>query len=141
MAKRRKTKPTNGAATPPPAGRRVRAELTPGRVAGAVEIPRDTIPRFGVVEILQARDGSVVPIIKNWGQKIRLTHDLPRRLGLDLSRSSLLRLMRADFIRYHQVTPGTILLDVASVAEHVAATQNGQEFWTPERIRRYREAL
>ena len=53
--------------------------------------------------------------------------------------SILLRLFRARFIRGGVTVAGKVLIELASVPEHVAATRD-RNFWTPARTRRYLEA-
>ena len=62
------------------------------------------------------------------------------KIGVSISRETLIRLGRAGFIRLRRPTPGLIEVHIGSLIDHFESVED-EEFWTPERTRQYREAL
>jgi hypothetical protein len=60
--------------------------------------------------------------------------------GIPLSRSTLLRLGRAGFIRLRRITPLSIQVHLGSLLDHLEAVED-PEFWDERNNRKYREAL
>lgn len=114
-------------------------EIAPGQYV-APRIAAEDVPRYGLFKLLRQTDGSIFPVLKHYAQHVRMTHDLCTRLGLEgLSKGSLYRLIQAGFVACKRPTPNVILVDLGSLVEHVEATRD-PEFWTPERISRFRAA-
>lgn len=113
-------------------------EIAPGEKTA--DLPRTAVPKYGFVHLMRQPDGSYTPVLQSWGEMIRMTSDLPHRIGLNTDYSTLRRLLIAGFIKYRHFSPGTILIDLQSLYEHMDACKD-PEFWTPERIKRYRQAL
>lgn len=121
--------------------RKVRAlEFAPG-----IYVPRSSaevaeqVPRYGIAQLMRQADGSYLPVLRSWATTIRLKGNQDRireLLGADLGYKVLLRLLKAGFIRGSYATPGTTLIDLASLADHLAAAAD-PEFWTPVRRAAY----
>ncbi len=122
------------------AGRTVRAEIAPGEVVQAKDIPRDALPRYALVRLAWAKDGTAVPLLNHYGQYVRLTEDLARSIGIDISYKTLVRLIEEGFVKAARPAPNTYLVDLASLIEHVRVTME-PGWWTPDRIKRYRRAI
>lgn len=110
------------------------------------------IPRYGVVRWVPAGDGLWRPMIRGWGKYVALrrffrpgatgkeVHPMMRRLGLDLSYNSVLRLYKNGFITGLQPVPHKILIDLESLQRHLTEAQD-PDFWTPERVRQFKETV
>ena len=114
-------------------------EVSPGKFT-ADQVPRAEIARFGFITLMRLPDGNYMPVVKTWGQTLRLTEDLCRNLGLDVSYDTIRRLINGKFLRVRRVAPNSILLELESLYDHLEAVRD-PEFWTPERIKRYREPV
>ncbi len=115
------------------------AQLAPGCYVPRVIEPAD-VPRYGIFRLMRQTDGSYVPILKHWGQWRRLDESLWKDLGIaDLKKRTLYRLFNAGFIRHSRPSPNVILVDLGSLVDHLAATED-PEFWTPERVSQLQNA-
>jgi hypothetical protein len=115
-------------------------EITPGVWEPGTVDPRD-VPRYGLCWLMRQTDGSYLPIIKAHALYVSMSHDLPGQLGLKgLSSRSLYRLIAAGFVASTSPTPGTILIDLGSLATHIEAARD-PEFWTSERRKRWSDAI
>ena len=101
-------------------------------------IPREAVPRYGFIQLMRQQDGRYLPTMKSWGETVRMSVDMPETFGLDVDYNTIMRLIKADFLRAKVVAPGSYLLDLASLWEHLEKCSD-PAFWTPERRRRYRE--
>lgn len=115
------------------------SQVAPGEYAAA-EIHPDDVPRYGIVRLMRQADGTYVPVLRNHGQYIRISEDLPEKLGLKgIAFKTLYRLVAAGFVACSRPAPNVILVDVLSLSEHLQATRD-TEFWTPERRRIWSDA-
>jgi hypothetical protein len=114
-------------------------EVAPGQwTAPAIE--PDDVPRYGIVRMMRQTDGRYLPVLKHYGQYVRMSRDLPEQLGFrGLSSMTLYRLCSAGFVCSSKPGPGVILVDVLSLAEHIEAARD-PEFWTPERRKCWSDA-
>jgi hypothetical protein len=116
-----------------------RVQLAPGQESG-VSVPRESVPRYGVVQLMRQTDGTYIPVLKTWSETVRLTCNLPHELGLDISYNTLTRLVIAGFISGQRIAPETTLIDLESLVAHMEACRD-PEFWNAKRIEQYRQAL
>lgn len=130
---------------PLPVGTKVRLvksgdiiEITPGEFREC-KVARGALPRHGYISLMRLADGNYMQVLNSWGETVRLTEDLLRQLGIDISPDTLRRLMNGDFVRWTRPAPNTTLLDLASLHAHLEACRD-PDFWTEERVRKYRDA-
>lgn len=116
----------------------IEVEPAPGQTIEAA-LPREAVPRFGIVQLMRQSDGTYVPILKSWSNTVRLKLDTMNNLGLDVSYKTTRRLIIAGFVKGSLIAPETFLLDVESLYEHLQATRD-PEFWTEARKAQYRAA-
>lgn len=114
-------------------------EIAPGKRM-ADQVPRADIARFGFVSLCRLPDGNYMPVLKTWGQTVRLTSDLFRDLGLDVSYDTVRRLINGGFLRVRRIAPNSIVLELESLYDHLEAVRD-PEFWTEARIKAYREPV
>lgn len=115
------------------------AEIAPGIYAPSEALPREVVPRYGICQLMRQADGSYLPVLKGWAPKWKLVTDpekIRAALGIAINYRTLIRLWRAGFIAASMPGPSTTLIDLASLTNHLNATQD-PEFWTPERRARY----
>lgn len=119
----------------------VLAEVAPGQMA-EMQVPREAIDRYGLVKMMRLKDGTVRPIMRTWSSMMRITRDLPRQLGLDMSVHTLHVLVRSGLVRGSKPAPSTTLIDVDSLMRHIQQTtgERARDYWTAERHRQYQEA-
>ena len=115
-------------------------EIVPGKQVPAPEIPREAVPRYGFVRLMRLNDGTYLPQLQTWGETIRLSSETARDLGLDIHYNTIYRLFNGGFIGGSRISPNTILLDLQSLYDHINATRD-PSFWSPERIKRYRQSI
>jgi len=113
-------------------------QITPG--LSVQPAPLAAVPAFGVVEWTRLADGRFEPKLLVHSEWFKLTRDPSKQLGLPVSRDTLLRLGRAGFIQLRRFTPFEIQVNLQSLIEHLENCEE-DDFWTPERIEQYREAL
>ncbi len=113
-------------------------QITPGLAVQPV--PLAAVPAFGVVEWHRRPDGSFEPKLVSHDEWVGLSDMMTDKIGVSISRETLIRLGRAGFIRLRRPTPGLIEVHIGSLIDHFESVED-EEFWTPERTRQYREAL
>lgn len=109
-------------------------QFAPGKYAALV--PRLAVPAFGLVQLVPAANGHFRPVVRVWNQHVRLGEDLGRHLGLPIDRNTFIRLIKGDFVRARKPGPGTYLIDLVSLWEHLEETED-PDFWTPARREAY----
>ncbi len=113
-------------------------QLAPGKFEACEFIPDDA-PRYGMVRLMRQTDGSLLPVLKLFGQYRRLA-GLATELGIrDLSQRTLDRLVETGFIQSIRPSPSVILVDMESLCQHLENTRD-PEFWTPRRRAQYRDS-
>jgi hypothetical protein len=119
----------------------VDCEIAPGQTI-RTKVPRECLTAYGLVRLNKQPNGNRVPDLKTWQQYVRLTDDLPSRLGLDIDSDTLRVLCYAGFVKASRPTPFVTLVDVQSLLDHIEATSgdNAAAWWTEERRIQYRTA-
>lgn len=110
-------------------------EVAPGQ--RVVDLAREDIPRVGVCDWMPAGDGTYRPVARIHELLIRVTE--AERI-VRIPYLTLRRLVRGEFVKGVQITPGNVLIDLHSYYEHVENCKD-PEFWTEKKRRRYSEAL
>ena len=115
-------------------------ELAPGK-RGSVKLPSEALTKFGFVK-LKRKDGGLFPVLKTWQGVVRLTDDLPEKLGIGMDSQTLRTLCYAGFVKSSRPTPFVTLIDIQSLLDHIEATtgEGAGEFWTEANRRRYARA-
>jgi hypothetical protein len=119
-----------------PSGQTIR--ITPG-----LEIqpaPIAAVPAFAVVEWISKPDGTFRPQLTTHAEWISLTDEQQSIPGIPASRSTLLRLGRAGFVKLRRITPLWVQIHLPSLIEHLENCED-PEFWDDKRTERYRRAL
>jgi len=121
----------------------IEVEITPG-VRRRVKVPKGRPPRFLVQRLVKnGRTGEYFCVpTQPYGPCVRLVSRLPSALGLPIGVMTLKRLIYSGFIRAYRLAPQITLIDIASLWEHLAATEvspNKPLFWTQEKHLRYAE--
>lgn len=117
----------------------MKVEFAPGQEVDAT-LPREAVPRFGLVQLMRQADGSYVTVLKTWSETVRLKLDTLPNLGIDVSYKTCRRLIAAGFIEGSFIAPETFIMDLESLYNHVQATRD-PEFWTDARKAKYRAAF
>lgn len=100
----------------------------------------DDVPRYALSWLMRQADGTYMPVLKVHGQYVRMSHELPAKLGLaGLHPRNLYRLVAAGFVASSRIAPNTILVDVLSLAQHIEAARD-PEYWTPMRRKQWSDA-
>lgn len=105
------------------------------------DLSAEIAPRVGIADWIAVGDGSYKPVVRIHAKMIRLTEDLPDKLGLGIGYQTMLRLMRAGFVEYEQPAPRTYLVNLQSYYDHVRRCKEDPEFWGGERLKRYLQAI
>ncbi|MDR2463578.1 MAG: hypothetical protein LBD30_07345 [Verrucomicrobiales bacterium] len=101
-------------------------------------LPRGVVPRYGITQLMRETDGRYLPVLCLLEGNIRLTVDIGKRLGVDISYQTIHRLILGGFVEGRYLAPNTCLLNLGSFWRHYQATLD-PEFWTPANLARYRE--
>lgn len=121
----------------------ITVEVSPG-LRRHVKVPKGRPPKFLVQRLVKnGRTGEYfcIPTAPH-GPCIRLGKNTPRDLGLPIGIMTLKRLIYAGFIRAYRLGPFTTLVDLASIWEHLHATEvhpSKPLFWTQEKCLKYSE--
>ena len=108
-----------------PAGQLV--EIAPGiKIA---PVPDADQARILVLELEPQANGTLRPVARVRGKRVRLTREGLPALGISAGYKTLRRLILAGFVRGEQPAPGVIQMDLESYFEHERATAD-PEFWT-----------
>jgi hypothetical protein len=121
-------------------------EIAPGVWAGA--IPPEDIPPVGFHSWIPLNDGSGAyrPVVRTFQQRLQLTKDIGKYLGVGLPDTketravymTIRRLIMSGFVKARQIGPGSIEVDLLSFWQHYQrAGQPG--FWNKENRRRYHQ--
>jgi hypothetical protein len=102
-------------------------EIAPGiKVA---PVPDADQARILVLDLEPQPNGTLRPVARVRGKRVRLTRDGLPALGISAGYKTLRRLIAAGFVRGEQPAPGVIQMDLESYFEHERATAD-PEFWT-----------
>lgn len=123
-----------GAWPVPPDAPEVEIEVIPGKKV-KTRMPLQ-VPRYALMTVIQDPDGScrIGPIV--WSQYIPMGLKVPQQLGLPIHYNTLRRLTLMGAVECSHPTPETLLLNAASLLQHLRRTriQPGKpSWWTPER--------
>lgn len=131
------------AATSKKKSSRVQVQFMPGRVAEVAALESHGAPKYVVCRLRPQTNGTYAMIPETWNQMARMTRELHAELGLPCSYQTIYKLVYAGFVRGCLMTHRTLLVDLASLAEHLKSCEvaDGKEpFWSRARIERYRQA-
>jgi hypothetical protein len=118
-------------------------EFLPGRKMEVPAYEVNGVPKYVMCRLARQANGTYALIPEAWNQMVRLTRNTTHKMGVPCGYTALYRLVKAGFVRGSLLTTHTILVDLGSVAEHIRATELGEDapiFWTRDRIDRYRHA-
>lgn len=117
------------------------AQMAPGVwVAGvpAFELPSHVLCRL----VPGALPGTWTLEPEAYPGYVRMTDNIGERLGvIGLSATTMRRLMWAGFVEFVRLAPGCIHISIESLLDHFSRTANNNEWWTPERLRVWRETI
>lgn len=118
-------------------------EFMPGR---RVTVPAANLqqpPTYCICKLVKQPNGMFATVPLEFGPQVRMTRSEHHRLGLPCSYTTLRKLVLAEFVEGHVITPDVITVDLRSLIEHFEATRvssDRERFWTTERIERFRQA-
>lgn len=121
----------------------IEVELYPGTIR-RVRLINQCLPQLVLARYVRQADGSMklVAVGDAVSGTVKLTHGLPRKLGLDCSYFVFRRLIKAGFIQANVFARGVTLINVASLNDYLQATRTDSRtpFWTPEKRALYTQA-
>lgn len=110
-------------------------EITPGHHV-RIPIPDEEPARHYYAHLIRHGDGSWSVESISQDATVRMTHDMPKRLGLDIPRTTFYRMLRAQLIASYRVTPTRTLISLNSLLRFLRAVRVDPErptYWTRER--------
>jgi len=125
-------------------GKAIPLEIVPGRKTPPIGVRQ--VSHYVIAEIIATGEPGACRVEARLHNKmVPVTSKMAKALGLGASTDTLRRLIKAGFIKGCRFAPRVYLLDLDSYHAHLALLQRhndeGTEFWTPERLARYRSAL
>ena len=109
-----------------PQGRPI--EVVPGKTV--MPAPDDLdIPKIALVSWQKIGPSEYRPVVRIHERWVRLTQDLPEKLGMGIDYSTLQRLIKGNFIASRRPGPSAITIDLESWFAHLAANSD-PEFWS-----------
>ncbi len=118
-------------------------EVAPGRFI--VDLPPGAVPRICVADLIPQGDHTYRAVARVHEAEIRLTAEILHKLNLGISKSSLIRLIKAGFVNGSRVAPQCYVFDLQSYFDHRelmrAEAAEGRDFWTGDNLARYRAAI
>ncbi|HEY1048194.1 MAG TPA: hypothetical protein VGE39_00510 [Prosthecobacter sp.] len=119
----------------------VSVEITPGKTV-MVRLPKQ-VPQYALFGVVPDGNGGYKIAPAFWSQYLPMGRRVTSQLGIPIHRQTLRRLVLMGAVGACLPTPGTILVDAASLLQHLRRTriQPGKaRWWTPERIKLWRES-
>ncbi len=104
-----------------------RVQIAPG--ATLAPIPAKSVPPFALAEWVPAGDGTWRMVARVCPEYFCCTQKNLVRLGIDVSKRTMQRLIVAGFVRGQKTTPGIYQFDYASYVAHVEAVAADPDFW------------
>ena len=109
-----------------PEGRPI--EVVPGK--SVMPAPEDLdLPKVALVSWQKIGPSEYRPVVRIHERWVRLTQDLPEKLGMGIDYKTLMRLIKAGFIASRRPGPNTTVIDIESWFSHLLATSD-PEFWS-----------
>lgn len=121
---------------------RAQVEITPGHVI-TVPIPDAEPKRHYFAHLTHEADGTWTVQSVSQDATVRMTHRLPRRLGIDLPHVSFYKLLHAGCITAYRPAPSTTLVSLTSLLRFLRATRvdpDRPSYWTRARRQAFRHA-
>ncbi|MFZ4764911.1 MAG: hypothetical protein ACOYMN_08135 [Roseimicrobium sp.] len=101
------------------------------------------VPTLGVFEwhrkACHACGGGYYPVIRIEDAWMRVSE--VEKLPLGLSAEVITKLIKGGFVEGCKAAPNSTTVNVASLLEHYEATSEDPEFWTREKLERYRNGI
>ncbi len=120
-------------------------EIIPGRKF--VALPVNSVNQLAIAEMVPAGDGTFRIVARICPRYFSCSAKNLRRLGIDISKRTMQRLINGKFVRGQKTTPNLFQFDYFSYLEHEAAASD-PEFWDrtePDQrfsnLERFRQAL
>jgi len=98
--------------------------------AGALDPSQVKAPPFAICRMTRLGNGDYRPVPVEWGEWISLRDDAAARLGINLSRNTLIRLWLNGYIKMRQPSPQIYELNLASLVDHLRAVRDDSGFWS-----------
>jgi hypothetical protein len=121
-------------------------EIKPGKTY--VSLTPESVDVIAVPEMVPAGDGTFRAVARICPRRFTISRKNLKRLGIAISDTGLIRLVRAGFVAGEKVTPGITQFDFLDYLRHQKAVADDPEFWDRtepgERFsnrERYRQAL
>jgi hypothetical protein len=113
------------------------AEVAPG--VKVAPLAKEHVPELAVIKWQAIGDGTYRPVVIINETDIRVSKAAK---VLDIDYKTLLRLIRAGFIKSTQPAPRWLHMSLSSWFDHVERVRKDPEFWSrKENMQKYREAL
>ena len=112
------------------------------QVAPSVSIiPADIrkIPALGIFEWKGNGDGTYTPFVRVKDAWLRVSE--AEKLPLGLSAEVIVKLFRGGFIIGSQPAPNNIIINVASLLDHIEECGEDPDYWTREKRQRFKDGM
>ena len=126
-----------------PGGRTI--EVAPGVLATrCIPAPEESIPRIGVFRWQAVGDDTYRATLRVHSLYLKVPLAV-EAFGLEnegrAGEALLRRLIRAQFVKGRASTPRRWEVDIVSLSQHLEAVEADPDFWTPERVKQFADAL
>lgn len=108
-------------------------EVVPGQ-SSRVKIPEVIPPRFAIVEFQVLPNGDLRPARVHWNQWVKLTDSAIEKMGVNISRRTVLRLGHNGYVRLRRISPLTSEVCLRSLLRHLERVEADPQFWSRHQI-------
>lgn len=112
------------------------------QVAPSVSIiPADIrkIPALGIFEWKGNGDGTYTPLVRVKDAWLRVSE--AEKLPLGLSAEVITKLFRGGFVVGSQPAPNNIIINIASLLDHIEECSEDPDYWTREKRQRFKDGM
>ena len=102
-------------------------EIKPGKTF--VSLTPESVDAIAVPEMVAAGDGTWRAVARICPRRFTISRKNLKRLGIAISDTGLIRLVRAGFVAGEKVTPGITQFDFLDYLRHQKAVGDDPEFW------------
>ena len=99
-------------------------------IADVVITPGDlAAPKYAVCAMQREPNGAYLPVPIAWEDWLPLEPKFLRQLGVNLSRQTLIRLWRNNYIEMRKPSPHSLEIKVESLVKHLRKVTEDPNFW------------
>ena len=113
--------------------------IAPGRIGKTLPADLRKVPALGVFDWQRNADGSYTPCVRVKEAWLRVSE--AEKLPLGLSAEVLFKLVKGGFVMGSAPAPHSTIINVSDLLRHIEECAEDPDFWTSERLDRYKNGM